>query len=88
MTKKYALISYFFFLKNSDEYQVVRPNNFAERFPLLGADPKYALNCSWDNYHRYMDVLSEVKKFLEQHHIDITLTDAHSFVWMLWMLNR
>ena len=88
LTKKYALISYFFFLKNSDEYQVVRPNNFAERFPLLGADSRCALNCSWDNYRRYMSVLCDVKKFLEQHHTDITLTDAHSFVWMLWMLNR
>ena len=88
LNKKYALISYFFFLKNSDEHQVVRPNNFAERFPLLGADSRCALNCSWENYRRYIDVLSNVKKFLELHHTGITLTDAHSFVWMLWMLNR
>ena len=88
LTKKYALISYFFFLKNSDVYQVVRPNNFAERFPLFGADHKYALNCSWDNYHRYMGVLNDVKKYLEKRHSGITLTDAHSFVWMLWMLSN
>lgn len=87
LNKKYALISYFFFLKDSNKYQVVRPNNFAERFSMLGADPKCALNCSWDNYQKYMGALIEVKIFLEERHTDITLTDAHSYVWMLWMLS-
>ena len=87
LSKKYALISYFFFLKDSSKYQVVRPNNFAERFPMIGANGKCAINCSWDNYQEYMDVLTEVKQFLAERHAEITLTDAHSFVWMLWMLS-
>lgn len=87
LNKKYALISYFFFLKNSDKYQVVRPNNFAERFPMIGANGKCAINCSWDNYQEYMGVLTEVRQFLAERHAEITLTDAHSFVWMLWMLS-
>ena len=87
LNKKYALISYFFFLKDSSKYQVVRPNNFAERFSMIGANGKCAINCSWENYQEYMSVLSEVKQFLAERHAEITLTDAHSFVWMLWMLS-
>ena len=87
LNKKYALISYFFFLKDSSKYQVVRPNNFAERFPMIGANGKCAINCSWDNYQEYMGVLTEVRQFLAERHAEITLTDAHSFVWMLWMLS-
>lgn len=89
LKKKYALISYFFFLKDSSKYQVVRPNNFAERFSLIGADSKYALECSWENYQKYMEVLKEVQVFLKEKKYDnVTLTDAHSFVWMLWMLTN
>lgn len=89
LNKKYALISYFFFLKDSSKYQVVRPKNFAERFPMIGAHPQCTLNCSWDNYQKYISVLHEVYDFLTQNlNEDITLTDAHSFVWMLWMLSN
>lgn len=88
LNKKYALISYFFFLKDSSKYQVVRPNNFAERFPMIGANGKYAITCSWENYQEYNAVLQEVCCFLhEAHNEDVTLTDVHSFVWMLWMLS-
>ena len=88
LNKKYALISYFFFLKDSKHYQVVRPKNFAERFPMIGAHPQCTLNCSWENYQKYLSVLQEVYNFLTQKlNEDITLTDAHSFVWMLWMLS-
>ena len=89
LKKKYALISYFFFQKDCSKYQVVRPNNFAERFVLLGAGTKYALNCSWENYVSYIGVLKEIQAFfMEQENETITLTDAHSFVWMLWMLEN
>ena len=89
LNKKYALISYFFFLKDSSHYQVVRPNNFAERFPMIGANGKCAINCSWENYQEYNSVLQDVRSFLvESHGEEITLTDAHSFVWMMWMLTN
>lgn len=89
LNMKYALISYFFFLKDSSKYQVVRPKNFAERFPMMGADPRCAMNCSWENYQRYVGVLEEVRCFLgERQTEDVTLTDAHSFVWMFWMLSN
>lgn len=88
LNNKYALISYFFFLKDSSRYQVVRPKNFAERFPMIGAHPQCVLTCSWENYQTYISVLHEVYTFLSQKlNEKITLTDAHSFVWMLWMLS-
>ena len=86
---KYALISYFFFLKDAEKYQVVRPNNFAERFGQIDAPTKCALVCSWENYETYNEVLAEVREFLHNClYEEITLTDAHSFVWMFWMLKE
>lgn len=86
---KYALISYFFFLKDSGKYQVVRPNNMAERLPLIGAKKQCVVQCSWENYQVYLAVLKEVRTFLENQLTEkITLTDAHSFVWMFHMLKN
>lgn len=86
---KYALISYFFFLKNSERYQVVRPNNMAERLPLIGAKKQCVLQCSWENYQVYLAVLEEVRTFLNNRLTeDVTLTDAQSFVWMFHMLKN
>lgn len=81
---KYALITYFFFLKDSSKYQVVRPNNFANRFAMIGAPTKCTKVCSWENYQTFLSVLREVKDYLSEClYEEISLTDAHSFVWML-----
>lgn len=88
LKKKYALISYFFFLKDSKKYQVVRPDNAAKRFSLIDAPVNCTLNCTWENYQLFNSVLKEVQSFLgAQMNDEVTLTDAHSFVWMFWMLN-
>lgn len=83
---KYALISYFFFLKDSSKYQVVRPENFAERFSLIDAPVTCVMKCSWENYETYNSVLKEAQSFLgDCLNEEITLTDAHSFIWMFWL---
>lgn len=84
---KYALISYFFFLKDSGKYQVVRPKNMAEKLSLITTQKQCALECSWGNYQVYLAILQEVREFLGGCLAEeISLTDAHSFVWMFWML--
>ena len=83
---KYALISYFFFLKDSAKYQVVRPDNFAERLSLIDAPINCVKKCSWENYEIYNAILKEVQSFLSDCLNDeVTLTDAHSFIWMFWL---
>lgn len=87
LKKKYALISYFFFLKKSSKYQVVRPDNAAKRFALIDSPVKCTQTCTWENYLLFNSVLTEVQSFLsDQMNENISLTDAHSFVWMFWML--
>lgn len=87
--KKYALISYFFFLKDSGKYQVVRPKNMAKKLSLITIQKQCALECTWENYQVYLAILREVREFLEGCLVEkITLTDAHSFVWMFWMLEE
>ena len=89
LKNKYALISYFFFLKDSSKDRVVRPNNFMERFAYIDAPAKSAAVCSWENYTTYNAVLSEVRSFLLSClDEDVTLTDAHSFLWMFWLFNE
>ncbi len=83
---KFALISYLFFIKDKDRYAVVRPNNFAWRFQSLGVKKPCTAPCSWNNYMAFMSVLLEVKEFLSEKLGDVSLLDAHSFVWMMWKI--
>lgn len=84
---KYALISYFFFVKDYQKYEVMRPDNFAWRLQKIGASGKCTNSCSWKNYKEYLSILSEVRDFLnERVSGDITLLDAHTFMWMLWLI--
>lgn len=87
LKQKYALITYFFFLKDSNNFQVVRPKNHAVRFAMIDAPVHSATNCTWENYQLYLAVLCEVKNYLATQTSDkLTLTDTHSFIWMFWML--
>ena len=83
---KFALISYFFFIKDREKYAVVRPKNFAWRFQAIGVKKPCTLQCSWNNYTTFMAVLQEVKDLLTLRISDVTLLDAHSFIWMMWMI--
>ena len=47
---KYALLSYLFFVKDKQNYMLMRPNNFAWRLKRIGVKPNCAYPPSWDNY--------------------------------------
>lgn len=82
--KKYPLIAYLFFLKDRSKYLPISPTNFDKSFSYLGVALKTAQRCSWSNYSTYLKVIKGVRKLLSQS-IDpeVSLLDAHSFIWML-----
>lgn len=88
---KYVLLSCLFFVKNKEKYMVMRPKNFAWRLNRIGVKESCTFPPSWDNYMTYMGALQEVKAFLAERHTgaeNITLLDAHSFVWSLWVIEK
>lgn len=86
---KYALITYFFAIKDPNKYAVMRPHNMAWRLPLLGVSMRCTASCTWSNYQTYLGILYEVREQLDtQLSEDITLIDAHSFVWMFWIFDE
>ena len=83
---RFAIISYFFFLKNQDRYAVMRPLNFANRLPKVGASAKCTTTCSWDNYQLFLSILEEVRQYLSGKVENAGLLEAHSFLWALWQI--
>lgn len=82
--KTYPLLAYLFFLKDRSRYLPIAPLAFDEGFELLGANFKTARRCSWKNYLGYVALIGEAKAMLaESLGLEVTLLDAHSFVWML-----
>lgn len=85
---KFPVISYLFFIKNSEKYLPVRPDAFLARFKSVGING-WERGCSWDNYTSFILAIKDVQSFLMDYYHDesISLLDAHSFVWMEWMVN-
>lgn len=82
--KKYALIAYLFFVKDSSRYLPIAPSYFDRAFELLGADFQTSKRCSWENYSQYIYLIGQLKIMLsEALSSEVSILDAHSFAWML-----
>ena len=85
--RRYPLISYLFFLKDSTKYAVMRPRHFKKRLPMVGAPKDCTDRCTWVNYSDFLAILDEVRDFLsERVNEPITRLEAHTFIWSMWML--
>jgi len=82
--KTYPLIAYLFFLKDRTRFLPISPNIFFSAFQVLGVDFKISKRCSWEHYSQFIELIAEVKTMLsEQLNSEVSLLDAHSFVFML-----
>jgi len=82
--KKYSLIAYLFFVKDSSNYLPIAPSYLDRAFELLGAEFKTKQKCSWGNYSMYLGLIGELKNMLtERLSPSVSLLDAHSFAWIL-----
>ena len=60
------------------------PERFEENFSLIGYNEKFSRKCNWDNYRRFLKLISDVQKdLIEKLDCKVDLLDAHSFVWMI-----
>jgi len=83
--RNYPLIAYLFFIKDKAQYTPISPTNFDLAFDKLGVKNfRTSHNCSWENYLAYNDLLNQVKFLLLEKDIkDVSLLNAHSFVWIV-----
>ncbi len=83
--KRYELIAYVFFLKDSSRFMPIATSTFDKAFRLLGIELTTGHRCSWENYVEYNGALVEIQRALRDVAgvRDPRLIDAHSFCWML-----
>lgn len=87
---RYDLLGYLFFLQDMNQFMPIATRTFDEAFALLGIDLATTGRCSWENYTRYNDALSEIQSALRERGgvPDARLIDAHSFCWMLIQVDK
>lgn len=78
----YQLIAYLFFIKNSQKYTPISQEQFDKIFESLGIDFKTSHNCSWENYLEFNEIIKQFRRLLSQRFKNVTLLDAHSFLWI------
>lgn len=82
--RKYPLLSYLFFIKDRNQYLVVRPDMFIKRLETLGVHTTALNKCTWNNYSDFLDIVRTVQmKLQETMNEEVTLLDSHSFIWMM-----
>lgn len=84
LKRKYSLIAYLFFIKDSSRFLPISPKNFDAIFKRLGIGFTTSGKCSWENYSEYLLVIREIHSLLESEGFEgIRLLEAHSFCWLL-----
>ena len=83
---RYSSITYLFFVKDFERYVPVKPLHFKNRFDTLGIATNSMNSCTWENYQEFLEIVRWVKEAITPHFSYVTLLDAHSFIWMMWML--
>ena len=78
----YQLIAYLFFIKNHQKYMPISQEKFDEIFNALNIDFKTSNNISWENYLEFNGIIKQFRKFLSQKYKNVSLLDAHSFLWL------
>ena len=85
----YQFIAYLFFIKDRNRFMPISQTKFDEIFELIGLPSfKTSHNLSWENYSTYLDIIKQVRDFLKTKDKDVTLLDAHSFLWILGSLMK
>ncbi len=88
MNDPLSAASLFFFLKNKDQYVTVRRKTISEQLAKLGINASCVQKCTWQGYSDYISVVHQIKDLLVKHIPETTLLDAHSFLWMLYKIEK
>lgn len=83
---KYPVVAYLFFVKDEEKYLPTSPQGFDRCFRELDIDFKMSFSCSWDNYCEFIEIIRDIgnrlNTYIDVAH-EVSLLDAHSFVWIL-----
>lgn len=80
----FDIISFCFFVKDCNKYLPVRSSIFDDKLKKLGVKSELSGNCTWEKYSEFIGYVKEIQAFLKKSlNNDITLLDAHSFLWIL-----
>lgn len=80
----YQLIAYLYFIKDKNRYLPITQERFDEIFELIGIPEfKTSGRASWDNYNEFIDIVKQTREFLKAKDPNVSLLDAHSFLYVL-----
>ncbi|WP_070138417.1 DUF3883 domain-containing protein [Crocinitomix algicola] len=86
---RFSLIAYLFFLKDGRKFLPISTSNFEYAFNQVGLGLKLKSRANWPTYLSFLNRVREVQKLIEvQMDEEITLIDAHSFLWLIGYKNK
>lgn len=87
--RRYDLIAFLFFIYDNARYLPISPGNFEKKFKKIGIDYQMSGKCSWENYRTFIRIIETIKDYMNEYlEVGANLLDAHSFIWMLDLLDN
>ena len=83
------VVSYLFFLKDSDRFFSVRQRSYPDCLRMLKCEIQLSPQLKWEEYQKYLSALREIQELLKLYvNEEITLIDAQSFMFMLYKIEN
>lgn len=85
--RNYSRTAYLYFLKDREKYLPIKPEFFAERFSGLNIYTDCCNGCTWNHYLEFIQIIRDIQNRIRSYfQKEISLLDAHSFVWSMYLL--
>ena len=87
--RNYSRTAYLYFLKDKEKFLPIKPDLFKERFAWLNIHTDCCNGCTWEHYQEFIQIVRDVQKCIRpSFRRDVTLLDAHSFLWCMDLLKN
>lgn len=83
--RRYSLLAYLFYVFDDRRFLPIGTTTFDKAFEELGIGARTTGRCSWANYQEFINAVSTVQAALINWIgvKDVSLIDAHSYLWLL-----
>ena len=87
--RNYSRIAFLYFLKDKDRYLPISPEKFKELFEWLNIYTDCCNGCTWVHYQEFNKIIGDIQhRLLPYFNHRVSLVDAHSFIWSMYLLEK
>jgi len=86
---QYSKTAFLLFLKDRKKYLPIKPELFRKWLSMLDIDNRCTYGLTWDHYMEFIQIVRDIRERIDpMFDGPVSLLDAHSFVWCMYLLEQ